>query len=202
MTEMSRIADEYGLDVWIWYPAMDRDYSNPETVKFALQEWGAVFEKLPRIDAVMVPGGDPGHTQPKYMMALLEKQTRVLHRTHPEAEMWMSPQSFTQEWMDEFLEYIRTEEPDWLSGIVFGPQNRIGLPELRAAIPEKYPIRRYPDITHSVRCQYAVPDWDVAYAVTEHREVINPRPMNYAHIFRLWADQAIGLFGLFRRLQR
>src|SRR5258708_30513186 len=24
MTEMSRLLDEYGLDVWIWYPAIDR----------------------------------------------------------------------------------------------------------------------------------------------------------------------------------
>ena len=29
MIEMSRLLDEYGLDVWIWYPAMDRDYSDP-----------------------------------------------------------------------------------------------------------------------------------------------------------------------------
>ncbi len=75
MTEMSRIADSYGLDVWIWYPAMDKDYSDPKTVEFALHEWGEVFRRLPRVDAVFVPGGDPGHTEPKYLLALLEKQT-------------------------------------------------------------------------------------------------------------------------------
>ena len=48
MVEMSRICDEYGLDVWIWYPAMDRDYSNPKTVKLALDEWG---EGLPAVAA-------------------------------------------------------------------------------------------------------------------------------------------------------
>ena len=32
MVEMSRIADEYGLDVWIWYPAMDPDYGDPKQV--------------------------------------------------------------------------------------------------------------------------------------------------------------------------
>ncbi len=63
MVEMSRIADEYGLDVSIWYPAMDKDYSNPATVDFALKEWAEVFRRLPRIDAVFVPGGDPGHTR-------------------------------------------------------------------------------------------------------------------------------------------
>src|SRR5579875_1855901 len=29
MIEMSRICDDYGLDVWIWYPAMDPDYADP-----------------------------------------------------------------------------------------------------------------------------------------------------------------------------
>ena len=30
MVEMSRLADEYGLDVWIWYPALDKDYGDPK----------------------------------------------------------------------------------------------------------------------------------------------------------------------------
>lgn len=187
MAEVSRIADEYGIDLWIWYPAMDRDYSNPQTVQKALREWGAVFERLPRIDAVFVPGGDPGHTQPKYLMALLEKQTRVLHKTHPNAEMWMSPQSFNSEWTSEFIE-IMQQSPDWLTGLVYGPQNRLDLKDLREAVPEKYPIRHYPDITHSIRSQFAVPDWDAAYAITEEREVINPRPRNMARICRLFDE--------------
>jgi len=191
MIEMSRIADEYGLDVWIWYPAMDRDYSDPATVEFALKEWADVFRQLPRIDAIFVPGGDPGHTQPKHLMALLEKQTANLHKYHPKAQMWMSPQSFNREWMDEFLGIMKTE-PAWLSGIVFGPQIRMSLPELRAAIPKRYPIRHYPDITHSRQSQYPVPDWDVAYAVTEARETINPRPMDEHAIFRLFAPFTIG----------
>jgi hypothetical protein len=93
MVEMSRLADNYGLDVSIWYPAMDKDYSDPKTVEFALHEWSEVFRQLPRIDAVFVPGGDPGHTEPKYLMALLEKETEALHRYHPKAQMWVSPQS-------------------------------------------------------------------------------------------------------------
>ena len=103
MIEMSRLANEYGLDVWIWYPALDKDYSDPATVEFALKEWGEVFRQLPRIDHVFVPGGDPGHTQPKYLMALLEKQAANLRKYHPRAGMWVSPQSFSQAWLDEFF---------------------------------------------------------------------------------------------------
>jgi hypothetical protein len=189
--EMSRIANEYGLDVWAWYPAMDKDYSDPKTVEFALNEWAEFFKKMPRLDAVLVPGGDPGHTQPKYMFALLEKQTQSLRRYHPKAQMWMSPQGFNKEWMDEFYGLMKGE-PAWLTGIVFGPQIRVSLPELRAAIPAKYPIRRYPDITHSLQSQYPVPDWDTVYAFTEGREGINPRPLGEATIFRFLQSYAIG----------
>jgi hypothetical protein len=192
MIEMSRLADAYGLDVWIWYPAMDGDYSDAKTVASALAEWGEVFRQLPRVDAVFVPGGDPGHTRPKDLMALLEKETGVLHRYHPKAQMWVSPQSFTREWMDEFLGILKSQQPAWLSGVVFGPQVGMSLPQLRAAVPQRYPIRHYPDITHSRQSQYPVPDWDVAYAVTEARETINPRPIDEANIFRLLQPYTIG----------
>ena len=83
MIGMSRIADEYGLSVSIWYPAMDTDYSDPATVAFALEEWAEVFRQLPRIDAIFVPGGDPGHTHPRHLMPMLEQQAASLRRYHP-----------------------------------------------------------------------------------------------------------------------
>jgi hypothetical protein len=86
--------------------------------------------------------------------------------------------------MDEFLAIMKTE-PAWLTGLVYGPQTRLTLEQLRAAVPRKYPIRHYPDITHSRSCQYPVPDWDAAFAVTQAREGINPRPLGQARIFRL-----------------
>ena len=192
MIGMSGLADSYGLDVWVWYPAMDADYSNPATVEAALAEWGEIFRKLPRIDAVFVPGGDPGHTRPKYLLALLEKQTRNLRAFHPKAQMWVSPQSFNEEWFNEFIELLKTEKPAWLSGIVYGPQVRVSLARLRELVPRQYPIRHYPDITHSRQAQYSVPDWDVAYAVTEARECINPRPEDEAAIFHKMQPGTVG----------
>src|SRR6476646_121147 len=183
MVEMSRIANEYGLDVWVWYPALDSDYGDPKQVEFALKEWADVLSKLPRVDAVFVPGGDPGHTAPRHLMALLEKQTVNLRRYHPKLQMWMSPQGFTKEWIDQFYEILQ-KEPTWLTGVVFGPQVRDSLPVLRARVPKRYRIRHYPDITHSLRAQYPVQDWDIAHALTSQREQINPRPMDEAVIFR------------------
>ncbi len=192
MIGMARLLDEYGLDVWIWYPAMDPDYSNPQTVASALAEWGEVFRQLPRIDAVFVPGGDPGHTPPKALLNLLAEQAQSLRRHHPQAQLWLSPQGFSQAWLDELVAVLRAETPAWLNGIVFGPQVRVSLPQLRALIPDRYPIRHYPDITHSRQCEYPVPDWDLAYALTEGREGINPRPLAQAHIARQLQQFTIG----------
>jgi hypothetical protein len=154
MIEMSLLAKEYGLQCWIWYPAMDKDYSDPATVESALQEWGEVFKQLPRIDAVFVPGGDPGHTEPKYLMALLEKQMANLKKYHPQAAMWLSPQGFNAPWMEQFFG-LMDKQPAWLTGLVFGPQVRMNLPELRQRIPKRYPIRFYPDITHSINAEFS-----------------------------------------------
>ena len=66
-------------------------------------------------------------------------------------------------------------------------------PSCEAAIPKQYPIRDYPDITHSLRCQYPVPDWDVAYALTEGpRSRSIPGPSAKATIFHAFADSSVG----------
>ncbi|HLK60996.1 MAG TPA: hypothetical protein VKU00_30810 [Chthonomonadaceae bacterium] len=192
MIAMSRLLDAYGMDVWIWYPAMDPDYSDPKTVEFALHEWGEVFRQLPRVDAVFVPGGDPGHTPPRVLLNLMAKQAQGLHRYHPKAQLWVAPQGFTQAWLDEFLQILDKERPAWLTGLVFGPQVRISLPELRARVPARYPIRHYPDITHCRECQYPPPNWDLAYALTEGREGINPRPQEEAQIVRQLQKYTVG----------
>ncbi|MBZ0258436.1 hypothetical protein K8I31_20380 [bacterium] len=192
MIEMSRLADKYDMDVWVWYPAIGGDYENKQALEKSIKEWGAVISKLPRLDAVFVPGGDPGETPPAILMTLLEKQYANLQQHHPGAELWASTQGFHKEWMDEFIQILHDERPAWLRGVVFGPQNLISLPELRERVPTQYPIRRYPDITHNIRCQYAVQEWDVAYAATEHRESINPRPVAMANIFRIWDELACG----------
>jgi hypothetical protein len=47
---------------------------------------------------------------------------------------------------------------------------------MRKRTPGRYPIRHYPDITHSMKQQYRVPDWHEAYRRTEGHEPVNPRP--------------------------
>src|SRR5690606_28476031 len=76
--------------------------------------------------------------------------------------------------------------PDWLAGVANGPSS----PPLaieRENLPEKYKIRSYPDLTHTVRCQFPVKKWDQAFALTEGRECTNPQPLYYAEIHNNYA---------------
>jgi hypothetical protein len=87
MVELSRLAQDYGIELWIWYPALDKDYGDPKQVELALREWGEVLRQLPKVDALFVPGGDPGHTPPRLMFALLERQSKQLRQLHPNARV-------------------------------------------------------------------------------------------------------------------
>jgi len=198
MVEMSRLADEYGLDVWLWYPAIDGDYSDPAVVRESLKQREEVFRRLPRIDAVFVPGGDPGDIHPEILLPLLEKQKKLLNRYHPKATIWVSPQNFDRKgrghngWYKAFIDILQNQGPTWLDGVVFGPAVPVSLPRLRKDVPARYPIRRYPDITHTRSCPYQVQDWDSPWSKTLGREPINPRPVAYAQIFRQLQRYAIG----------
>jgi hypothetical protein len=192
MKAMSQLADDYGLDVWVWYPAMGVNYAKPETIQAALQEWHEVLASLPRVDAVFVPSGDPGHLEPADLVDFLEKASGVVRDAHPKAQLWVSAQSFNRTVLAQFLDLLKAGQPTWLTGIVFGPQCSLTLPELREAVPANYPIRHYPDITHSVQCQFPMGWWDPAYGFTEQREVINPRPLDFANIIRQYDDYTIG----------
>ncbi len=189
MIDMSQLAADYGLDVWAWWPAIDGDYRDEETVRDSIAQWGDIFRKLPKLDVVFVPGGDPGGTHPATLFPFLEKQKKNLNKYHPKAQMWVSPQMFNYKsdgtgWLRDFLDILQKDQPAWLDGVVFGPQVRMTLPELRKEVPVKYPIRRYPDITHCRRCQYPVADWDLVCRLTVGREPVNPRPLAYVKIFR------------------
>lgn len=193
MVEQARIAKSYGLDVWMWYPNMGPDYTNRDSLRKEMQERIEVFAALPKLDHVFVPGGDPGDLEPDVLFAWLGKMAVALHQFHPNAKIWVSPQVFrpSEKWFNDFFTHINSGYP-WLGGVVFGPWVKIPLPELRKRVKESIPIRRYPDITHSLSCQYPVPDWDVAYAITLGRECVNPRPIDEKHIHNLLAPYGSG----------
>ncbi|MCG8311560.1 MAG: hypothetical protein MI975_29505 [Cytophagales bacterium] len=191
--EQSRICDAYDLDVWMWYPNMGQDYTHPDSLAKELNERHEVFSSVPRLDHLFVPGGDPGDLEPDILFKWLETVSAVLHRYHPEAKIWVSPQVFrpTKVWLDTFYDHIN-KKPAWLGGVVFGPWIKTPLDEMREIVDKDIPIRRYPDITHSLSSQYPVPTWDLAYAITLGRECINPRPKDEKRIHNALDEYANG----------
>lgn len=191
MTEQSRICKKYGLDVWMWYPNLGSDYTSPDSIQKELAEYDKVFSVLPKLDALFVPGGDPGHLEPDVLFKWLKKVAVVLHKHHPNAKIWISPQSFTQKELDVFYKEVN-QGYAWFGGVVYGPWIRESIQEVRRLVNKGIPIRLYPDITHIFSSQYPIPELDIAHAITLGREGYNPRPYDEKHIHNLFAKYAQG----------
>tara|TARA_R110002049_G_scaffold104888_1_gene251504 strand:+ start:8676 stop:11117 length:2442 start_codon:yes stop_codon:yes gene_type:complete len=193
IVEQSKICDRYGMDVWMWYPNMGSDYTNPDSLKVEIEERRKVFKAIPRLDALFVPGGDPGDLEPDELFNWLKIEAEVLHEYHPNAKIWVSPQVFrpTKAWFDAFYGHIN-QEYSWLGGVVFGPWIKTPIKEIKDRINPSIPIRRYPDITHNLSSQYPIPHWDLAYAITLGRESINPRPKDQKLIHNAFDQFAEG----------
>jgi hypothetical protein len=193
MIKHTEIIDSYGLDVWIWYPNVGKDYKTPAGIKKELAEREEVFKKLKRIDHILIPAGDPGRLHPDVFFPFAEKVAKILAKYHPKARIWASPQAMhpTREWLRSFYEHVN-KKPAWLGGVVFAPWIKTPLPKMRQIVDRHYKIRRYPDITHNVACQYPVRNWDLALALTLHRECFNPRPVAMKAIHNALDEYACG----------
>ncbi|MEZ6054532.1 MAG: hypothetical protein R3C02_24620 [Planctomycetaceae bacterium] len=196
---LSALIRSYGIDVWVWSPVMatpGEDVTTPEGAARALELRRGFLEDYPAIDHLFVPGGDDGNTPAVHLMPFLEKFSVLLKEIHPNAKIWVSNQTFTLEENDYFFDYLASSSPDWLAGLVYGPWIKMGWEEMRERTPARYPIRRYPDINHTVRCQYPIPDWDQAFAHTIGREPVMPMPNMQAHIYRKYLNVSDG-FGTY-----
>jgi hypothetical protein len=188
---VSGVMKTYGLDFDLYYPQMGDDYTKPATHAAELARFEDLVKRLPKVDALYVPGGDPGHTQPDVLFPLVAAEVAILHRYHPKATVWLSAQGFDKAQYERFYALL-AKEPDWLTGVFFGPQSRDPLPVQRARIPARYKVIFYPDIAHTMHAQFPVPQWDPAFALTEGREPINPQPRAQSHIVRHFAGDIDG----------
>ena len=94
--EMLRVVSEWcdRLDIRmsIWYPAFF-SYSTEEDMAKAEAHWHSIFSALTRLDALFVPGGDPGGRPANEFFKIVEKQARFLReRFFPNCEIWVSSQ--------------------------------------------------------------------------------------------------------------
>ena len=191
--EQSKICASYGMDVWMWYPNMGANYAHPDSVKSELAEREKVFSHIPRLDALFVPGGDPGNLEPDELFGWLAKEAKVLVKYHPKAKIWVSPQAFkpSKKWYTSFYKHVN-QRYSWFGGVVYGPWIKASLEEVKKNIHASIPIRLYPDITHNFSSQYPIPNMDNALAMTLGRESINPRPLDEKFIHNRYAKMAQG----------
>lgn len=184
--ELSAICDDYGIQYWLWTPA-GINLADPTARANLLAQHEALYQSCARIDAVFVPGGDPGSNPPELVLPFLHDLHDLLVAYHPDAGVWLSNQGFQQAANDYLFDYLQTQQPAWLAGMVYGPWTWMTVEQLRSRTPAQYPIRHYPDITHNVRCQFPVHEMDAAFAHVLNREACNPRPVAEAQIHNVCA---------------
>jgi len=179
---LSKKAKALGLNISLWIPNFDDDEGTE------LKRREELFKSIPFIDAVFVPGSDPGSLPAKVMLRRCVKIKRLLNKYHPNAGLWPSAQAphNSPEWGNEFIEGIRELKGEF-AGVITGPNRAFCIDELREKLPEGLPIRFYPDITHNLRCEHPVhfdkDDWHYAFSTCLSRESINPRPTEYKRLY-------------------
>jgi hypothetical protein len=174
---ISAICARYEMQYWIWTPA-DFDLKDKALRTQSLKKHEAFFRDCARLDGVFFPGGDPGNNEPEQVISYLEDLSRLLAKHHARARIWLSMQGFEKPQVDFVHNWINEKMPDWLGGLVAGPSSP-PIPQTRVRLPQRYGLRDYPDITHTVRCQFPVVWWDPAFNLTLGREPVNPRPVFY-----------------------
>jgi hypothetical protein len=182
---MSEMCLKYDMDYWVWTPATFELHDKAKR-KEEIERHEAFYKACPRLDHIFFPGGDPGDNHPSDVLPFIKELQSILVKYHPNAKMWISLQGFNVEQVDYFYQYLNTEKPTWLQGVVSGPGSP-PMAETRYRLPKQYQHREYPDITHSVRCEFPVEKFDQAYALTLGRESVNPRPYAFAKIHDKYA---------------
>ncbi len=181
LCEAAKVAEEFGMDVSVWYPNCEKDMAS------AVKNREKLFSEAAKLDYIFPPGGDPGNIQPEELLERCCEFNKILKKYHPAAGMWPSAQQphHLPDWGTKFLREMK-KMPDFIDGVITGPNAAFPLDILRKYLPKEYPIRLYPDITHNLRCEYPVhfdrDDWHYALQTVNGRECANPRPAEYKKI--------------------
>ncbi len=188
--ELGEICARYDIDHWAWTP-VEFSLDDLPLRNAALAQHEAFYQTTTRLDAVFVPGGDPGENPPELVIPFLEDLAPRLKQHHPQAKIWLSLQDFDAAEIHYVMNYLTRVQPGWFGGIV-ADTSALSVRETRLQLPDPYRLSWYPDITHTVECQFPVNWWDPAFALTLGREPTNPRTAAYASIFRLYAPHTDG----------
>jgi len=215
--EVADLIHHYGLNVEGWVVANDvfaSDYKRsldmgggtmvcpniPEARELILKLHKEAYHSIPYLDILFIAGGDPGGCPckmcspwAKTFLPLAKDISQIYRESHPNGKVWLSPQFFDErESYDFFFEYMKTEKPNWVDAIIYGPNTHLTIEELRRKLDKRYPIVLYPDITHVSSCQYPIKKLDIRLKVIYSREPPNYRPHDIAAIHHETSPYSIG----------
>ena len=132
---ISEICLEYGLDYWIWTPAVF-DLSDKEKRAAHLAEHKQLYKDCPELTGVFFPGGDPGANPPELVLPFIEELAGLCAVTIRRQDLAVAAM-VQRETVRRYLRLIDREKPDWFGGLRGGPGSPPA-PETRA------PDRRLP----------------------------------------------------------
>ena len=88
--EMNRTIGEicarYDVDYWVWTP-VEFSLTNQALRQEELKRHEEFYRSTPRLDAVFVPGGDPGDNPPQLVLPFMEDLAQLLAKHHPQAKV-------------------------------------------------------------------------------------------------------------------
>jgi hypothetical protein len=185
--------EELGIDLYFKVTCqelIDHDKLSDEQIK-------KLYTDVVGIDHITTYGGDASGSRPP--MGVFPKMERVcplVLESHPGAKWWYSNQCLDDhavDYDDYIFNYIKSRQPSWLCGMVYGPWTKRGIREIRADLPSQYKIRHYPEICHVRWCQYPVPKWDRVWAqVWPRNQSIYAMPRMMAQIHRATHKDTVG----------
>jgi hypothetical protein len=180
---ISRLCAKYDIDFSVWYPVSGGASLEQQLRSFV------------RLDSILFPSGDPGDLSASQFLQTVANLSAAVHRIHSNAHIWVTSQEFDAHDTEQFYRLLASESLAWLHGVAYGPHTRDTIMQVRQRVPSRFPLRHYPDLCHTLKAQFPVPDWSSTFAFTAARESIVPRPLQQQRIFRLHQVYTIGFGG-------
>jgi hypothetical protein len=136
------------VDFALYYPNLG-DYAAPPARQAEADRLSALLKQLPKVDALYIPGGDPGHTPPDHLIPLVEREAAALHAINPAAKVWLSAQGFDARDSAAFYQAL-AQHPSGLTGVFTAPRRATRWPFSAPACPATCRCCSIP--TSAMRC--------------------------------------------------
>ena len=106
LIEASRLADTLDMDVSLWHPNSD-----DETLEEAVAKRRELYKKVPRIDYLFIPGGDPGEYYADEFIERTKRFSEVLKEHHKNAKVYPAAQAphKYRDWGDKLIEELEKD---------------------------------------------------------------------------------------------